>query len=173
MAAGSSFRWAMSSNAPAKWNCNSITASAVPPWPRWSARSSTRLPAAWSKPSSSEPSRSMAEGVPLKITVVYSPGPRQVHEWQVSLAPGATADQALAASPLHDQFPELNLRQAVIGIWGRKARRDQALHDRDRIEVYRPLQVDPKVARRERFRKQGVRAAGLFATRNPPANKPY
>jgi putative ubiquitin-RnfH superfamily antitoxin RatB of RatAB toxin-antitoxin module len=37
------------------------------------------------------------------------------------------------------------------------------LRDLDRIELYRPLKVDPKVARRERFQRQGARAAGLFA----------
>jgi hypothetical protein len=37
---------------------------------------------------------------------------------------------------------------------------DQVLRDRDRVEVYRPLLVDPKVARRERFRRQGARAPG-------------
>jgi putative ubiquitin-RnfH superfamily antitoxin RatB of RatAB toxin-antitoxin module len=33
----------------------------------------------------------------------------------------------------------------------------------DRIEGYRTLRVDPKVARRERFARQGARSAGLFA----------
>ena len=60
-------------------------------------------------------------------------------------------------------FPELDLGQAVVGVWGRKAPPGQVLRDRDRIEIYRPLQVDPKVARRERFRKQGARSSGLFA----------
>jgi uncharacterized protein len=115
----------------------------------------------------------MADAAPLRVTVVYSPGPRQAHEWAVALPQGSTAEQALAASPLRDLFPNVDLGQAVIGIWGRKSRRDQALRDRDRIEVYRPLQVDPKVARRERFRKQGVRAAGLFATRAKPEKKVY
>jgi putative ubiquitin-RnfH superfamily antitoxin RatB of RatAB toxin-antitoxin module len=40
---------------------------------------------------------------------------------------------------------------------------EQRVRDGDRIEIYRPLKVDPKVARRERFRKQGSRSAGLFA----------
>jgi hypothetical protein len=48
---------------------------------------------------------------------------------------------------------------------GRKAGLEDVLRYRDRVEIYRPLQVDPKLARRERFRKQGVRAAGLFARR--------
>jgi putative ubiquitin-RnfH superfamily antitoxin RatB of RatAB toxin-antitoxin module len=41
------------------------------------------------------------------------------------------------------------------------------------VEVYRELLVDPKVARRERFRKQGSRAAGLFARRKPGAKAGY
>jgi uncharacterized protein len=59
--------------------------------------------------------------------------------------------------------PDLDLREAAVGIWGRKARLEQLVRDGDRVEVYRPLKVDPKLARRERFRRQGVRAAGLFA----------
>ncbi len=51
----------------------------------------------------------------------------------------------------------------MVGVWGRKASASQVLRERDRIEIYRPLQVDPKVARRERFRKQGARTSGLFA----------
>jgi sulfur carrier protein len=43
----------------------------------------------------------------------------------------------------------------------------------DRVEVYRGLKVDPKVARRERFRSQGARAAGLFAKRRPGAKPGY
>jgi uncharacterized protein len=39
--------------------------------------------------------------------------------------------------------------------------------------VYRPLLVDPKVARRERFRTQGARAAGLFAKKRPGAKPGY
>lgn len=49
------------------------------------------------------------------------------------------------------------------GIWGKKAQPDTTLHDGDRLELYRPLLVDPKTARRLRFNQQGSRAAGLFA----------
>ena len=47
----------------------------------------------------------------------------------------------------------------------------QVLRDQDRIEIYRPLRVDPKVARRERFVKQGSRGAGLFIKLRIQANK--
>jgi putative ubiquitin-RnfH superfamily antitoxin RatB of RatAB toxin-antitoxin module len=81
----------------------------------------------------------------------------------VELADGGTVLQALQASGLQAEFPELDLNSAAVGVWARQARLDQVLRDQDRVEVYRPLKIDPKLARRERFRKQGVRSAGLFA----------
>lgn len=109
----------------------------------------------------------------MRVTVVYSPGPREVHEWPVSVAPRATVLQALQASGLAGLAPGLDLQAAATGIWGRKAALGQRLREGDRVEVYRPLQVDPKVARRERFRKQGARAAGLFAQTRAGAKAGY
>jgi len=43
----------------------------------------------------------------------------------------------------------------------------------DRLEVYRPLTVDPKVARRARFVRQGAKTAGLFANKRPGAKAGY
>jgi len=53
----------------------------------------------------------------------------------------------------------------VCGVWGRVCSSDTILHDGDRVELYRPLTVDPKIARRERFTRQGARGTGLFAAR--------
>src|SRR6478672_7070508 len=105
----------------------------------------------------------MAEGGVMRVSVLYSPAPREVLEWDVVLASGATVLGALQASGLAAAFPDLDLREAAVGIWGRKVRLEQLVRDLDRVEVYRPLKVDPKLARRERFRRQGARAAGLFA----------
>lgn len=105
----------------------------------------------------------MAEDAVTRVSVLYSPAPREMLVWEVALPPGATVLQALQASGLPAAFPALDLRQAAVGIWGRRARLEQLVCDCDRVEVYRPLKVDPKLARRERFRRQGVRAAGLFA----------
>ncbi|HXD41817.1 MAG TPA: RnfH family protein [Ramlibacter sp.] len=113
----------------------------------------------------------MARPAEIRAVVLYSPAPRQVHEWPVTLAPGSTVLQALQACGLCAAFPDLDLHSAVVGIWGRQARLEQQVHESDRIEIYRPLEVDPKLARRERFRKQGVRAAGLFARKD--GRKPY
>ena len=109
----------------------------------------------------------------LHITVVYSPQPRQTFEWQVTLAAGATARQAVLASGLPQSCPGFDWAAADVGVWGRKATWDQVLRERDRVEIYRGLRVDPKVARRERFRKQGARSAGLFAQRRSGSKPGY
>lgn len=106
----------------------------------------------------------MADAV--RVCVVFSPAPRDVREWQVDVPAGSTISDAIAASPLHSEFPSLERSAMTVGVWGRKAAPGQVLRDGDRVEIYRPLLVDPKVARRERFQRQGARAAGLFARKN-------
>ena len=93
----------------------------------------------------------------LRVTVVYSPAPRQVCESPLCVAPGTTVAQALAASGLPAE-----LGSCTVGIWGRRVELAQVLDDLDRVEVYRELKVDPKHARRARFLLQGRRSAGLF-----------
>ena len=115
----------------------------------------------------------MADALPIRLTVVYSPAPREVREWALELPPGARVQQALEASGLATEFPELDFSRVTAGIWGRKAGPQEPVHEGDRIEVYRPLRVDPKVARRERFRSQGARSAGLFANKRPGAKPGY
>ncbi|MBU0590033.1 MAG: RnfH family protein [Gammaproteobacteria bacterium] len=109
----------------------------------------------------------------ITVNVLYSPGPRLVEEMQVELTSSARVMDALQASGLLLRHPELDVSQLSVGIWGRKAGLRQLLRDRDRVEVYRPLKVDPKVARRERFVKQGARTTGLFAKKRAGAKAGY
>lgn len=103
----------------------------------------------------------------MRVTVLYSPAPREVLQWEVSVDPGATVAHAIERSGLPQARPGFDWRGASAGVWGRKCALDAALREGDRVEVYRPLQVDPKLARRERFARQGARTAGLFAKRQP------
>jgi putative ubiquitin-RnfH superfamily antitoxin RatB of RatAB toxin-antitoxin module len=106
-----------------------------------------------------------------RVTVTYSPGPRQVLEWPLVLPAGATVADAVRASGWRAAAGEE--APGGFGIWGRHCAPEHVVAEGDRVEIYRPLQVDPKVARRERFRKQGARAAGLFAGRRPGAKPGY
>ena len=109
----------------------------------------------------------------MNITLVYSPAPRQVREWTLELEPGATVSQALAGCSIFEEFPGLAENRLLAGIWGRRVRLDHLVADKDRIEIYRPLRVDPKTARRERFDRQGAKSAGLFTRKRPGAKAGY
>ena len=109
----------------------------------------------------------------IEVTVAYSPAPREVLEWTLQLPEGATVRDAVRASGLSATCPGLDLAECGAGIWGRRSDWEAPLRERDRVEIYRPLLVDPKVARRERFRKQGARAAGLFAGKRPGKKQGY
>ena len=113
----------------------------------------------------------------MRIEVVWCPAPRQVHQWWLDLPAGATLGQALAAvqaqAAQDPQAPALWGERATAGIWGRRQGPHTVLSEGDRVEVYRDLRVDPKVARRERFNRQGARGTGLFARRRPGAKPGY
>ena len=109
----------------------------------------------------------------INVNVVYSPAPRQTCQWQVSLAIGATIEQALLQTSVFKEFTELNLETLQLGIWGARCSMQQILKNQDRIEIYRPLRVDPTVARRERFTRQGAKRAGLFSTKRAGAKAGY
>ena len=106
-----------------------------------------------------------------RVTVLYSPAPREVLEWTVDLPEGATVRDAVLASGWRERVPAGTVPE--VGIWGRRCVAQQLVREGDRVEIYRELLVDPKVARRERFRKQGARAAGLFAKRRPGGKPGY
>jgi len=81
----------------------------------------------------------------ISVEVVYAAPDRQLVV-PLRLAGGSTVAEALARSGL---APRLEAGGAV-GIFGRACAPDTVLHDGDRVEIYRPLAEDPKVARRKR-----------------------
>jgi putative ubiquitin-RnfH superfamily antitoxin RatB of RatAB toxin-antitoxin module len=89
----------------------------------------------------------------LRVSVAFSPRAGVVDEVALVLPAGATVADALRASGLHDRHPNVSLDACPLGIWGSRCRPADLLRDRDRIEIYRPLQVDPMTARR--LRQQG------------------
>ena len=61
--------------------------------------------------------------------------------------------QAIEKSGIQKKFPSIDLSKNKVGIFGEKTTLDQPLNDRDRIEIYRPLILDPKEMRRKRASK--------------------
>lgn len=71
----------------------------------------------------------------------------------VSLPEGATVQQAIEASGILARHPEIDLARLKVGVYGKLKPLDTALADHDRVEIYRPLIVDPKTARQRRVDK--------------------
>jgi uncharacterized protein len=93
----------------------------------------------------------------LSIDVCYAlPGTQTLIS--LELAPGATVQQAIDASGILQRHPEIDLAKLKVGIYGKIKPLDAVLADHDRVEIYRPLIVDPKAARQRRVdktRKEG------------------
>ncbi|QDG69372.1 RnfH family protein [Janthinobacterium tructae] len=68
----------------------------------------------------------------------------------VCVPAGTTIEQAVAQSGLLQAIPGIDLAVNMVGIYGKRKPLDSVLHEHDRVEVYRPLQADPKEARRRR-----------------------
>jgi putative ubiquitin-RnfH superfamily antitoxin RatB of RatAB toxin-antitoxin module len=62
--------------------------------------------------------------------------------------------QAIEKSGIQKKFPSIDLSKNKVGIFGKKTTLDNTLNDRDRIEIYRPLILDPKEMRRKRAAKK-------------------
>ena len=95
----------------------------------------------------------MAPAEALRVEVVYCPRPGEVDTRSLVLAPGATLADALRESGVLARHG-LEGSELRTGIWCKARPLDTPLRDRDRVELYRPLTVDPKEARRQRYRRQ-------------------
>ena len=123
----------------------------------------------------------MAEAL-ITVTLCWSLQPRRVHEHALLVPANSTVDAVLNLAmaqlgplPNTGMTPTQwsRLKFLVPGIWGRKTEWDALVCEGDRIELYRPLKVDPKVARRQRFKGQGKGRTGLFANRKRGAAAGY
>lgn len=85
----------------------------------------------------------------LTVEVVYA-RPHRQELVRVELQSGATVGDAIDESGIADAFPEDDLATMTAGVWGRVVNRDHVLADGDRVEIYRPLAIDPREARRRR-----------------------
>ncbi|HVE06361.1 MAG TPA: RnfH family protein [Paraburkholderia sp.] len=94
---------------------------------------------------------------PLSVEVCYALADRQTLI-ALELPQGATLRQAIDASGVLQRHPEIDLTKQKVGVFGKVKTLDTALADHDRVEIYRPLIVDPKLARQRRVdktRKEG------------------
>ena len=101
----------------------------------------------------------------LTVSVAYSPRAGEVDLCELTLPASSTVADAVRESGLALRHPGSKLAEAALGVWGAFVSADQVLRDRDRVEVYRPLLVDPKEARRRRQQQQREQAAAVRKAR--------
>jgi putative ubiquitin-RnfH superfamily antitoxin RatB of RatAB toxin-antitoxin module len=89
----------------------------------------------------------MAERVAVEVVCAL---PDRQRIWRVVLEQGATVMQAIEAAGVRRDEPGLVVDPQRLGIFARRVGPDEVLHDGDRVEIYRPLALDPKEARRRR-----------------------
>jgi hypothetical protein len=85
----------------------------------------------------------------IDIEVVYALPDEQML-FRQSVPEGATVAQAITLCGILEKYPEIDLAANKLGIFGKLAKTESVLRDRDRVEIYRPLIADPKEVRRMR-----------------------
>ncbi len=73
---------------------------------------------------------------------------------------GTTLKQAVELSGIIDTYPQIDLTKDKTGIFGKIAKLDTVLREKDRVEIYRPLIADPKQVRKERAAKGKAMRSG-------------
>jgi putative ubiquitin-RnfH superfamily antitoxin RatB of RatAB toxin-antitoxin module len=89
----------------------------------------------------------------IHITVAYATPNKQV-EIPLIIEESCTVALAIKRSGILQQFPEIKLASIKVGIFSKRVALDANLQDGDRIEIYRPLIIDPKQARALRAKSQ-------------------
>jgi len=84
----------------------------------------------------------------FEVEIVFALPDRQLLK-SVRVACGESVADVVAKSGLREDFPEFEIDSLALGIWGREADRTQPVKEGDRIEIYRPLEMDPREARRQ------------------------
>lgn len=85
----------------------------------------------------------------ISVEIAYAL-PEEQRLLTVSVSEGMEIKDVIESSDILELYPELELDKLDVGIFGKMARMNQKVRDRDRIEIYRPLIADPKEVRKRR-----------------------
>ncbi len=85
----------------------------------------------------------------INVEVVYAL-PDEQTLLNISMPDGSEIKDVVLKSKILELHPELDFEKLEVGIFGKLAKMNQTVRDRDRIEIYRPLIADPKEVRKRR-----------------------
>ncbi len=108
----------------------------------------------------------------IQIEVAYATPEKQLI-LAIHVAVGTTVYQAAELSGIVKEFPEIVLSDVKMGLFGKAVRnpQDEVLREMDRVEIYRPLIIDPKAARADRAASAVKKAAAEKTEKNIAAKK--
>lgn len=86
----------------------------------------------------------------VTIEVAYAASTREQVVVSFDIPAGSTVEHAIRVSGILGRFPHIDLSADAVGIFGQPASLKDTVSNGDRVEIYRPLVVDPKQARRRR-----------------------
>jgi len=89
----------------------------------------------------------------LMVEIIY-PTPEEQNIIAIEVSENCTVQQAIEQSNILDVYPEIDLAINKVGVFGKACKLADSLTEGDRIEIYRPLIIDPKEARKNRALKQ-------------------
>jgi len=89
----------------------------------------------------------MNNQIPVEVSYAL---PQRQAIISLNVAKGTTVEQAIHASGILQQFPDIDLANNKVGIFGKLSKPDTVLREKDRVEIYRPLIANPKEIRRKR-----------------------
>lgn len=95
----------------------------------------------------------MDQGKYITVEVAYLSEKKQAL-YIVHVREGATILDVIQKSGILEVFPEINLEQQKVGIYSEKKSLEDLVEEGDRVEIYRPLKIDPKEARRAKVKKK-------------------
>lgn len=84
----------------------------------------------------------------IEIELVFASAERQ-RLLAIQAGAGVTVAEVISQSGIDLYFPGERIDELAVGIWGKLVGRDHIVRDGDRIELYRPLEIDPREARRQ------------------------
>ena len=95
----------------------------------------------------------MAENEQMNVEVAYALPEEQVI-LSLTVDAGTTIREAIDRSGILHKFPQIDIEQIDVGVFGKAQTLDTILQAKDRVEIYRPITCDPKEVRRQRAKKK-------------------
>jgi len=85
----------------------------------------------------------------MNVGVCYAEADRQL--WmRLEVPDNSTVEETIKLSGVLIRYPEINLTNQKVGIFGKIAALDATVKDGDRVEIYRQITVDPQTVQRRR-----------------------